>query len=64
MARPMLHFHLIMQATHAKTNCSSSWLQGGTYEGEWQNGMMAGVGVRTFSTGEVGAALEGVKNKR
>lgn len=53
-----------MQATHAKTNCSSSWLQGGTYEGEWQNGMMAGVGVRTFSTGEVGAALEGVKNKR
>lgn len=35
------------------TTRAVTMLQGGVYEGEWANGTMNGLGVRTFSTGQV-----------
>ncbi len=47
------YLHRLPCALNGECAVGACAVQGGTYEGEWSQGTMEGVGVRTFSTGQV-----------
>lgn len=50
----MMTFTLSINPTqHAQGSAKGTFLQGGWYEGEWQNGERSGVGVRVLSSGKL-----------